>query len=177
MSCVLLCLSDKATSRVFSRFLDSRNLVEFIIFFFGSLFHLYNLFFLVSLSLNCPWTGAKEIYKIRLARFLLFVDCISVDVREFVCIICSMKRGHPPIPFDSLPSLWFPRTFTETRKIIINMKIIGLKRKEGGFWRVCMITYCDQSLAIGHAPICSNPFRHLRRRRHFHYQHHQDHQG
>lgn len=45
-------------------------------FFFGGLFHLYNLFFLVSLSLDCPWTGAKEIYKIRLARFLLYVDCI-----------------------------------------------------------------------------------------------------
>lgn len=45
-------------------------------FFFGGLFHLYNLFFLVSLSLDCSWTGAKGIYKIRLARFLLYVDCI-----------------------------------------------------------------------------------------------------
>lgn len=84
---MLLYLSDKATSRGFSRFQDSRNLVEFVFFFFGGLFHLYNPSFLVSLSLTCPWTGAKEIYKIRLARFLLYVDCISVDVRELLFII------------------------------------------------------------------------------------------
>lgn len=111
--------------------------------------------------------------KFVLRGFFYMWIAFFVDVRELLCILCSMKRGHPPIPFASLPSLC---TFTETRKLVINMKIIELKRKEGGFWRVWMITYCDQSLATGHAPICSNPFRHLRRRRHFHHQHHQDHQ-